>query len=299
MNHLITPVRSLLILLLLSTSVTGCTSLALSSWNWKTAKNFATPKKPAVEIVALWEPAEGKGVDGLPTRGFAGQILFFQHNNSSPVYAKGEVMVYLYDDRGDLKEQSKPLHQYKFDSGAWQVHAVESTLGPAYQVFIPYVRKGRDQAECALRVQLTQKDAPDIYSRMISVKLDGKTPQVTEQSLTQQTSEPKAKTISNVEVETLARRETGKRLELSSKQKQSLLKRATEDLNQIQQVKAEVMEPAIDERDERIRQLESQMYRLLNDPKPLPAERNRPETAEAIRTESGSYRQFRLNDATE
>ncbi|WP_299463174.1 hypothetical protein [uncultured Gimesia sp.] len=296
MNHLTITVRTLLTLLLFSTSVTGCTSLALSSWNWKTAKNFATPKKPAVEIVALWEPAEGKGVDGLPTRGFAGQILFFQHNNSSPVYAKGEVMVYLYDDQGDLKEQSKPLHQYKFDSGAWQVHAVESTLGPAYQVFIPYVRKGRDQAECALRVQLTQKDAPDIYSRMISVKLEGKTPQVTEESLTQQ---PEQKAKANVEVDTLARRETGKRLELSSKHKQSQLRSSEADLNRIQQVKAEVMEPVVDERDERIRQLESQMYRLLNDPKQLPAERSRQYTADAIPTESGGYRQFRLNDAAE
>tara|TARA_R110002111_G_scaffold262613_1_gene339474 strand:- start:59141 stop:60034 length:894 start_codon:yes stop_codon:yes gene_type:complete len=297
MNHLTMPVRSLLMLLLFSTSVTGCTSLALSSWNWKTAKNHASLKKPAVEIVALWEPAEGKGVDGLPTRGFAGQILFFQHNNSSPVYVKGEVLVYLYDDQGDLKEQSKPLHQYKFDAGAWQVHAVESTLGPAYQVFIPYVRKGRDQAECALRVQLTQKDAPDIYSRMISVKLEGKTPQAKAQSLTQQQPEQKAK--ANVEVDTLARRETGKPLELSSKHKQSQLKRTEKDLNQIQQVNAEVIEPVTDERDERIRQLESQMFRLLNDPKHQPVERSRQNTADAIPTDSGGYRQFRLNGAAE
>ncbi|MEQ9071130.1 MAG: hypothetical protein RLO18_30630, partial [Gimesia chilikensis] len=66
------------------------------------------------------------------------------------------------------------IHQFKFDSGAWQVHAVDSTLGPAYQLFIPYVRKGKDQAECALRVKLTQTEAPEVYSRMVSVKLEGK-----------------------------------------------------------------------------------------------------------------------------
>lgn len=295
MNHLIMPVRSLLMLLLFSTSVTGCTSLALSSWNWNTAKHFATPKKPAVEIVALWEPAEGKGVDGLPTRGFAGQILFFQHNNSSPVYIKGDVMVYLYDDQGDLKEQSKPLHQYKFDAGAWQVHAVESSLGPAYQVFIPYVRKGRDQAECALRVQLTQQGSGDIYSRMISVKLEGKTPQPTEPSLVQQ--KPVLK--ENVLVETLARRERGKRLELSSELLDSRVKHVPEQQNQIQQVKAEISEPESDARDQRIRRLEQQLNRLLNEESQAPDQRLTTSNRNSAPTQSPGYRQFRLNEPRE
>lgn len=290
MQQLIMPVRYLLMLLLLSTSISGCTSLALSTWDWKTAKKFATSKKPAVEIVALWELSEGRGVDGLPTRGFAGQILFFQHNNSSPVYAKGEVMIHLYDDQGDVQDQSKPLHQFKFDSGAWQAHAVESSLGPAYQVFIPYVRKGRDQAECALRVQLTQKDAPEIYSNTISVKLSGNTPQVKQPTLAKKQPEPKEE----IEVETLARREKGKRLELSPKHKN-----AEEKLNEIQQVVSEVSEPVVDERDERIRQLEYQMTRLLNEQKPQRAEHIRQHDLDTVPTKSVEYRQFRLNGPAE
>ncbi|MCA9015224.1 MAG: hypothetical protein KDA77_07810 [Planctomycetaceae bacterium] len=293
MNHLIMPVRFLLMLILFSSSLSGCTSLALSSWNWKTAKNFASPHKPAVEIVALWEPAEGKGVDGLPTRGFAGQLLFFQHNNSSPVYVKGEVLVYLYDDQGELKEQSKPLHQYKFDSGAWQVHAVESTLGPAYQVFIPYVRKGRDQAECALRVQLSQPGSADIYSRMISVKLEGKTPQPAEQPLVQE--KPVLK--ENVLVETLARREKGKRLELSAELMESKAKQVAEQQNQIQQVNAEISEPESDEREERIRRLEQQLSLLLNEQKQPPVEQlnSLNQNSASATTPPSGYRQFRLN----
>lgn len=263
MKHLIVPVRTFLFLMLCaSTSFTGCTSLALSHWGLKKDHQYATAKKPAIEIVALWEPAEGKGVDGMPTRGFAGQLLFFQHNNTSPVYVKGEVYVNLYDDQGNATEQKNPIHQYKFDSGAWQVHAVESTLGPAYQVFIPYVRKGRDQAECALRVQLTQKDAPDIFSRMISVKLDGKTPQATQESVVQTpTTQPEK---IKVEVDTLARRESGKSLELSAEHKLRKLKHELEESSQIQQVSAESATPVEDKRDERIHRLEQQLGELLN-----------------------------------
>ncbi len=296
MINLIVPFRYLMIVLL-SVLLTGCASIDLTNWDWKTKHKFATPKKPVYEIVALWEPSEGKGVDGMPTRGFAGQLLFFQHNNPSPVYVKGDVMIHLFDDQGDIKDQTKPIHQYKFEEGAWQVHAVESTLGPGYQVFIPYVRKGRDQAECALRVQLTQPGTSDIYSRMVSVKLEGTTPEAKRQALTQSQLGMKAK--GEVEVDTLARRETGKQLELSLEHKQAQLKHAEEKQNIIQQIKAETFEPVVDERDERIRQLEDQMARLLNDQRPQPTERLRYSDTDSIPTKSAPYRQFRLSGSTE
>ena len=295
MNQLVMPVRYLVMLLMISTSTTGCTSLAVSNWEWMSAKKFATPKKPVIEILALWEPAEGKGVDGMPTRGFSGQIMFFQHNNSSPIYAKGEVMIHLYDDQGDLEQQSKPLHQYKFDAGAWQVHAIDSTLGPAYQVFIPYVRKGRNKVECGLRVQLSQKNAPEIYSRMISVKLEGKNPDVTQQTVIQEQPAAKAK----VAVDTLARRESGKQLELSPEHEQSRQERATKKQQEIQQVMAEVIEPIVDERDERIRQLEDQMTHLLNDQKRQSSKGVRHSDLNVSPTKAAGYRKFRLNGPEE
>lgn len=296
MNNLIMPFRYLMIVLL-SVLLTGCASIDLTSWDWKMKNKFASSKKPVYEIVALWEPSEGKGVDGMPTRGFAGQLLFFQHNNPSPVYVKGDVMIHLFDDQGDIKDQTKPIHQYKFEEGAWQVHAVESTLGPGYQVFIPYVRKGRDQAECALRVQLTQPGTSDIYSRMVSVKLEGTTPEAKRQSLTQGQLGMKAK--GEVEVDTLARRESGKQLELSVEHKQAQLEHAEEKQNIIQQIKAETFEPVVDERDERIRQLEDQMTHLLNDQRPQPTERLRYSDTDSIPTKLAPYRQFRLSGSTE
>ncbi|QDT93525.1 hypothetical protein [Gimesia algae] len=296
MKHLIVPVRLFVFLMLCaSTSLTGCTSLALSQWGLNKDHKFATAKKPAFEIVALWEPAEGKGVDGMPTRGFAGQLLFFQHNNTSPVYVKGEVYVNLYDDQGEAATQQNPIHQYKFDSGAWQVHAVESTLGPAYQVFIPYVRKGRDQAECALRVQLTQKDAPEIFSRMISVKLDGKTPQVTQETVAQTPATQSEKT--NVSVDTLARRESGKALELSPEHKLRQLKRALEESSQIEQVSAESAAPVEDKRDERIHRLEQQLGELLNQQNRTIQAGYQTSSQQRPPEQPKRYQQFRLNSS--
>lgn len=295
MQHSIRSTRYFVICLLCFCPLTGCSSLALSTWSWRNVNQFATAKKPAVEVVALWEPAEGKGLDGLPTRGFAGQLLFFQHQNSSPVYVKGEVMIYLYDDQGQLDEQSKPIHQFKFDSGAWQVHAVESTLGPAYQIFIPYVRKGKDQSECALRVKLTQKDSPDIYSRMISVKLDGKKPADKPEPLVQlPPPSPKAEEV--VKVETLARRERGKRLELAAELKEAAAK--PEKSSVIQQVSAETTEATEDERDARIRRLEQQLHQLLQEQpqaKAVAEPQMQQNQAEIPQTSPAPYRQFRLS----
>ncbi|WP_417384601.1 hypothetical protein [Gimesia sp.] len=299
MNHRIVPVRIFVLLMLCaSTSLTGCTTLALSHWNWKSDHKYATAKKPAIEIVALWEASEGKGVDGKPTRGFAGQLLFFQHNNTSPVYVKGEVYVDLYDEQGNLVAPNKPIHQYKFDSGAWQVHAVESTLGPAYQVFIPYVRKGRDQVECALRVKLVQKDAPEIYSRMISVKLDGNTPESKEESVVQNAQKTAGEqTDSEIEVDTLARRESGKRLEISPQNKLRQLKRALEENSEIQQVKAEAPAPVEDERDERIRRLEQQLGELLNQQNRATQASYQTTSQQSSSVQPVRYQQFRLNGA--
>ena len=271
--------------------------MSLSSLGWRTDKNYATSKKPAYEIVALWEPSEGKGVDGLPTRGFAGQLMFFQHNNPSPVYVEGDVIIHLFDDQGDAEQQSKPLHQYKFEKGAWQVHAVESTLGPGYRVFIPYVRKGRHQVECGLRVQLAQPGCSDIYSRMVSVKLAGSTSEVKKQELTQHESFKKFH--EKVIVDTLARRETGKQLELPSQQSSERMQVSTIGQNEIQQSHFGTQSPTSDERDERIRQLEYQVTRLLNDQQQETEKSPVGTSTGSTSLRSTQYRQFQLNGVQE
>jgi hypothetical protein len=159
----------------LALALGGCAETSFFKWKKERLNLHATPENPAVEVLCIWEAAEGRGPNGVPTRGFAGQILFFTHNSTTPVLAEGDVRIYLFDDQGTPEEQARPIHQFDFDAEAWKQHARMGVLGPSYNVFIPYTRKGSHGADCALGVRFRQQDAPVIYSGMTHVTLPGAT----------------------------------------------------------------------------------------------------------------------------
>jgi len=135
----------------------------------------ASKKNPVVQVTCLWEPSEGRGPDGAPCRGFAGQILFLGNKAGMPVKVDGAVMVYLFDDQGTPDEQAAPIHQYHFDAVAWSQHLRVGSMGPTYHVFIPYTRKGVYQANCSLRLKLTPENGGSvIYSDSAEVPLRGR-----------------------------------------------------------------------------------------------------------------------------
>lgn len=154
----------------LTLTAVGCATFDLAHIDLRSRK--ATARNPAIRIVCLWEPAEGRDPKGVPCKGFAGQVLFLT-SSALPVSVEGDIRVYLFDDQGTAEDQAKPLHQFDFDSGAWSQHYSYGTLGPAYNVFIPYMRRGMNDATCALRVRLTPKTGPAIFSDMTSIKLLG------------------------------------------------------------------------------------------------------------------------------
>jgi len=151
----------------------GCATLHLP---WNPVMNAkATATNPAVQIVCLWEQADGRDPEGLPCRGFAGQILFLANRNATPVEIDGDVRIYLFDNIGTADDQSKPLRQFDFDAAAWNVHLTKSAVGPSYSVFVPYVRRGTLNAQCALRIRMEPKVGPTIFSELSSLPLKGPT----------------------------------------------------------------------------------------------------------------------------
>ena len=155
-------------------SLTGCAMLQLPFGKHHMPK--ASARNPVVQIVCIWQPSEGRDPSGMPCRGFAGQILFLAGRNSLPVKVEGDVRIYLFDDQGTSEEQTKPMHQYDFDSTSWSVHLTKGTLGPTYSVFVPYTRRGTYEAKCALRLRLKSVDQqPAVFSDMAAVPLDGRT----------------------------------------------------------------------------------------------------------------------------
>lgn len=151
-------------------TLTGCTGMQLLAWN---GSETVDARNPVVEIVCMWQPAEGRDPRGIPSRGFAGQVLFFTRGGKQPVAVEGDVRVYLFENKGSVEQRSKPIHQFDFLGKAWTVHQYKGTLGTTYQVFIPYTKRDPHEVSCSLRVRLTPANGPVIYSDLVAVTLPG------------------------------------------------------------------------------------------------------------------------------
>ena len=166
--------RYFAVLMIALCAISGCTTTALfSKFTHKQKFPKATAENPAVRCLCLWEPSEGTGVDNKPARGVSGQIFFFTRGGASSVEVEGDVRVFLFDDQGAAEAQAQPLHQFDFLSGSWQAHVTSTQFGPAYQLFVPYSRKGHHQAELAIRVRLTPPSGSPLYSEIAKVTLPG------------------------------------------------------------------------------------------------------------------------------
>lgn len=143
---------------------TGCATLQFP-WEHKVAR--ATPRNPVVQVLCLWEAAEGRDPEGHSCRGFAGQIIFLGNKGGTPVAVEGSVRIKEYDELSGPAESSEPFHQFDFDAAAWDRHLHVGTLGATYNVFIPYMRKGNHDVHCELQVEFTPKSGhPVSYAAM-------------------------------------------------------------------------------------------------------------------------------------
>ena len=162
-------------------TLTGCsaTNFARSSTQVLTSPVQAISsigrEKPVGKILCLWEPAEGQGLDEKPTRGFAGQVMFFTHGDPSPIKVNGTVRVYEYANYDDTQADHEPIHTFTFVDGGWDAHRVEGTLGQTYNVFLPYVADNKRHAVCALRVEYESADGRKVSSPFTKVTLASKT----------------------------------------------------------------------------------------------------------------------------
>ncbi|WP_397568135.1 hypothetical protein [Schlesneria sp. T3-172] len=225
----------------------------------------ASASDPVVQILCLWQQAEGRDPDGYPCKGFSGQILFLSSKAATPVQCEGDVRIYLFDDLGTPEEQTKPLRQFDFDSGSWKIHLTETSLGPTYSVFVPYVRRGVKDANCALRVRLKPSYGQFVFSDLSNMPLNGNKKPL---------SGPEAKPFSEEETNTEAAAELASRLHRTTtislganpKVTDSLaLAKKPESTSAIQlmshEVPAEVPKESAESK--RIRQLEAMVKQLM------------------------------------
>lgn len=250
----------------------------------------ATRENRVVRMACLWQPGEGTGLDGKPTRGFAGQVFFFAAGSDAPVKVDGAVRIYEFDDQGPREEQVKAIHQFDFPPEVWSLYHRDSQWGPSYQVFIPYVRKGSHAADCVLRVRLTAEGRPSVYSEMSTVELSGtKGPAPGTQAARQNAAATETDRIQGKTTRSETIRDSKGQLALEQRidaklerWKQERIAKTNafardETPSNIQLVSA--VEPAeVDGRDARIRQLELE-NELLRGARRLPEPQMRPASA--------------------
>lgn len=150
---------------------TGCATL---QFPWEDKVPHASARNPVVQVLCLWEPAEGRDPDGHSCRGFAGQIIFLGNKGGTPVAVDGKVRIKEYDDQSGSAETSDPLHQFDFDNRSWDLHLHKGTLGPTYNVFIPYMRKGNHEAHCELQLEFTPTTGRPVSSAVMPLLLKSK-----------------------------------------------------------------------------------------------------------------------------
>ena len=177
MRHTIGRAMALCVLL------TGCATSGLVS-NTNPVKKFAkaTPNNPAVKCLCVWQTADGFDSAGKSCRGVAGQVFFFNQDSPIPVMVNGDVHVFLFDDQGSETDQSKPLSQFDIDRQTWNTQLTRTQFGPAYRLFVPYTRSGRNQAELALRLRMTPDSGPVVYSDLSTINLTGHKPDKTQKA---------------------------------------------------------------------------------------------------------------------
>lgn len=158
--------------------LSGCGTAGLNL-NFKAEKHQKeSAENPVEQIIPVWREAEGPGTDQHSvSRGFNGQVYFITQERGLPSEIDGSIRIYVFDDQGAAEELSKPIHQFDFNASTWNAHLVMSKLGPAYSVFIPYTRPGRNAAECAVRIRYTPANgSAPIFSQMVTITMPGINP---------------------------------------------------------------------------------------------------------------------------
>lgn len=170
----------------LLTMMSGCASLTGMFGN---DIRFASPQQPAVEVICLWEPSEGKTPDGKPARGFEGTLLFFDSSRTSPVGVHGEVTITVHDDYGPRESWDEPVSEFTFSSEEWDQFLTQSTFGPSYRIFIPYMRKQPYQVNTSISVKFTSATSGrNFQSRTSQVVIPGPIRESVQPSLEAQAS---------------------------------------------------------------------------------------------------------------
>lgn len=116
-----------------------------STWNPITAlkpdKEVPIEETEPVTVSAIWTDSVYEKPGTTPVVGFGGRFFFYD-DDSNPVKADGELVIYGFDDSKDDHSKSGPDKKFVFRKTEFQSHYSDSGLGPSYSVWIPWEKFG-------------------------------------------------------------------------------------------------------------------------------------------------------------
>lgn len=170
--------RNIFVLLSIFLLVTiGC-----GSTDWASKRpdfSHLKPAGPPARAVAAWEPAVRHDGEKTPERGFAGRVYFYDQDARKPVKAKGNVVVYAFDEEDRKPGDNAPTRSYFFAKNDVKKLYSKSKLGHSYNFWVPWDTEGPEGN--VKKVSLIVRYLPDVGSSVVSsqaaVYLPGKSGQ--------------------------------------------------------------------------------------------------------------------------
>jgi hypothetical protein len=175
-----------LILAALTSSTVGCAGFDLKkAIPWQDKKEEEEVFEEPQRVVSIWnENTLHHSTGEASSRGFGGRIMFYGKNKEVPIKAKGDLIVYAYDEteavmRGEpASATSKPTCRFKFTADKFQDHLRESSAGHAYDFWIPWDKVGGEKRIISLAPVLVLPNGKTIPGEPKQCVLVGRTPQI-------------------------------------------------------------------------------------------------------------------------
>lgn len=154
---------------------TGCQSF---DWRrripWKTGTE---PQKGAAQkMVNTWIDAVHHQPGRPPIRGFGGRVFFYGKDEDKSVEVDGRIVVYAFDETGRDASHAVPDRKYVFPAEQVAELCSESSVGPAYSVWIPWDEVGGQQKRISLLARFEPTEGPVIVGTQITTVLPGTEP---------------------------------------------------------------------------------------------------------------------------
>lgn len=178
------PVVTALLLACLLLASSGCSYRKGERWKfagWDVRKAVGmSPSKPKPEtptrLVTTWTEAVHNRAGETPKRGFGGRLAFFKNGSEDPVRVEGQLVIYAFDESGEDPYRTEPTKRYIFPAEQLTVYESDSTLGPTYNIWLPWDQAGGIERKISLIARFEPKDGPIIVGEQTRHLLSGSSP---------------------------------------------------------------------------------------------------------------------------